>query len=75
MHLVYKQYDVLRTFDFVHQRLDTLFELAAVLCPSDHHREVQRNNPSVQENLRYFSLDNALSESLDDSCFANAGFA
>ena len=40
VQFVNKQDGVLSTANFVHNRLDTLFELTTVFCTSDHHREI-----------------------------------
>ena len=47
VQLVDEQDHVLGPADLVHDRLDALLELAAVLRAGDHHRQVQRDDPPV----------------------------
>ena len=75
VQLVDEQDRVLRPADFVHHRLDPLFELAAVLRAGDHHRQVEHHDPAVEQQLRHVAVDHALGEAFDDGRLADARFA
>ena len=49
MQLVDKENDVLGATDFIHHRLDALFELAAIFGSGDHQREIERDHSFVAQ--------------------------
>jgi hypothetical protein len=53
VQFVDEQDDILGPADFVHDRLDALFELAAVLGAGDHHRQIEHDDPPVVQHLRH----------------------
>src|SRR4029079_17436238 len=61
--------------DLVHDRLNALFELTAILCTGDHHRQVEYDNSLLGENFGHVSGDDALGKAFDNSCLADAGLA
>ncbi len=75
MELVDEEHHVLGAADFVHDGLDALLELAAVLGPGDHHRQVEHHEALVLEDLRNIARDDALGEPFDDRGLADAGLA
>ena len=75
VHLVDEQDDVLGTLDLVHDALDALFELAAILRAGDHQREVEGDHLTVEEDLRNNTRSDFLGEAFDDGGLAHAGFA
>ena len=75
VQFVDEQNRVLGPADFVHDRLDPLFELTAILGAGDHHRQIQDDDPSIGQQLGNVALDHALGKALDDGGFADAGFA
>ena len=75
VQLVDEQDRVLRAADFVHHRLDPLFELAAVLGAGDHHRQVEHDNAAVHQQLGHVAFDDALRKAFDDGRLADARFA
>ena len=50
----------------LHDRLETLLELTAVLRPRDDQRYVERQQAPVGQKVRYVAVDNPLREPLDD---------
>src|SRR5262249_5006275 len=72
--LVDEQNRVLRPTDFVHDRFNAFFELAAVLRASDHHRQVEHHDPPIEQQLRHVPFDHALREAFDDRRLADARF-
>src|SRR4051794_23643389 len=75
MQLIYKEDDVLRSPDLVHDGLDSLFELATIFGSRDHQREVERNNTLVAQQLRDVPIGDLLREPFRDGGFAHTGFA
>jgi hypothetical protein len=61
--------------ELLHDRLEALFELAAVLRARDDERDVQGENPLVGEEVRHVTVDDLLGEPLDDGGLAHAGLA
>ncbi len=74
VQLVDEQDRVLGTPHLVHDGFDSLFELAAVLGTSDHHRQIQDHDPAVAEQLRNVAVDDHLGEALDNRRLADPGF-
>ena len=75
VQLVDEQNDVLGAADFVHDRLDAFFELAAIFGAGDHQREVERDDAFLAQNFRHVALGDFLRETFDDGGLAHAGFA
>ena len=75
MKFVDEQDRVLRTFHFVHDRLDSLFKLTAVLRSRDHHGKVQHNDPLVPQNFGDFAVDHHLRKTFDDRGLADTRFS
>ena len=75
VQLVDEQDDVLGAADFVHHRLDALFELAAIFRARDHQREVERDDFLVAQQFRHIAVGDFLRETFDDRGLADAGFA
>ena len=61
--------------DLVHDGLDPLFELAAVLGAGDHHRQIQNDDPPVAQQLGHVAVDDHLRQAFDDRRLADPGFA
>ena len=66
---------IARALDFIHHRLDPLFELAAILRARDHQGEVQSDDALVDEDLWNDAAGDFQGEPLDDGGFANARFS
>ena len=60
---------------FVEDRLEPIFELAAVLRPGDERAHVERDDLLVLEPFGHVFLDDAPGESFDDGRLADAGLA
>ena len=61
--------------DFLQHGLQSLLKFAAVLRAGEHGAEVERHESLRLEALRHVARSNALSESFDDGCLADARFA
>ena len=66
---------VLRLADLVHDRLEPLLELAAVLGAGDHRGQIEGDDPLVLERLGNLVLDDALRQALGDRGLADARLA
>jgi len=66
---------VLHAADLVHDRLDTLLELAAIFRAGNHHRQIEHHDPPVGEQLGHVAIDDPLCEAFHDRRLAHAGFA
>src|SRR5262249_12224557 len=75
VQLVDEQDGVTGASDLVHDGLDALLELAAVLGAGDHHGQVEHDDAAVAEQLGGGGADGALGGALDDGGLADAGFA
>ena len=75
VQLVDEQDRVLGAADLVHDGLDPLLELAAVLGAGDHHREVEHHDPPVAQQLGDVAVDDHLGQALDDRRLADARLA
>ena len=73
VQLVDEQDGVLGPTDLVHDGLDPLLELAAVLRAGDHHGEVEHDDPAVAEQFGDVAVDDHLGQALDDRRLADAG--
>src|SRR3982751_4898169 len=74
VELVDEEDDVLGAAYLVHDGLDALLELAAVLRAGDHHGEVEDDEAAVVEDLGDVVPDDHLGEAFDDGGLADAGF-
>ena len=75
VQLVDEEDRVLGTANLVHDGLDPLLELAAILRAGHHHREVEHDDPAVGEQFRHIAIDDALREAFDDRRLAHARLA
>jgi len=75
VQLVDEEDRVLGAADFIHHRLDPLFELAAILRAGHHHRQVQDHDAAVGHQFRHFAVDHSLGQPFHDRRLADAGFA
>ena len=64
-----------RVFDFLQDRLEAVFELAAIFRSRQHASEIERDHPLVLKSFRHVAGDNALGQTFYDGGFAHAGFA
>ena len=75
VQLVDEQDDVAPLHDLLHDLLQALFELTAVLRARDERREVERVDLLVLQELRHLVRRDARSEALDDGGLADARLA
>ena len=75
VQLVDEQDGVLGPADLVHDRLDALLELAAVLGAGDHHGQVEHDDAAVAQQFGHVAVDDQLGQALDDGGLADAGLA
>jgi hypothetical protein len=75
VQLVDEEDDVLGAADLVHDGLDALLELAAVLGAGDHHRQVEHDQALLVQDLGDVAADDALGEAFDDGGLADARLA
>ena len=75
VQLVDEHDDVRVVGQLLHDRLEALFELAAILRAGDDQRDVERENPLVGEEVRHVAVDDLLREAFDDRGLADAGLA
>ena len=75
VQLVDEEDRVLGAADLVHDGLDPLLELAAVLGAGDHHRQVEDHDPAVAQQLGHVAVDDHLGQALDDRRLADARLA
>ena len=75
MQLVDEHDDVRVVGQFLHDRLEALFELAAVLRAGDDQRDVEGEDPLVGEEMRDVAVDDLLRQPFDDRGLADAGLA
>ena len=61
--------------DFLDHRLETVFELAAVLRAGNHRAEVECDHALVLQSFGNIARDDSLSEAFHDRRFANAGLS
>ena len=73
VQLVDEQDDLLVLRDLVHDRLEALFELTAVLGAGDDRGHVERQHAVVAQRLRALAVRDELRESFDDRRLADAG--
>ena len=75
MQLVDEDDGVLVLHQLLHDGLEPLFELAAVLGAGDDERQIERENALVGEEARNVAVGNLLRQALDDGRLADAGLA
>src|SRR3989454_10239369 len=61
--------------DLFEDRLEPLFELAAVFGARDERADVERNQMLVLQGVGHVAVDDALRQALDDGGFSDAGLA
>ena len=74
VQLIDEQNDVLGAAHFVHDRLDALFELTAVLGTCHHGGEIKDNESLLVEQIGNLLVHDALSKTLDNRGLSNACF-
>ena len=75
MDLVDEQDDVASLADLLHDLLEALLELTAVLGAGDQRAQVERVDLLVFEEAGHVVLGDALGQALDDGGLADAGLA
>ena len=75
VQLVDEHDDVRVLGQLLHDRLEALFELTAVLRPGNNQRDVERQDALVGEEVRHVAVDDLLRQALDDGRLADAGLA
>jgi hypothetical protein len=75
MQLVDEHDDVRVLGELLHDRLEALFELPAILGAGDDQRDVERQDPLVGEEVRHVAVDDFLRETFHDRGLADAGLA
>src|SRR5258706_38186 len=75
VQFVDEEHHVLGAADFVHARLDALFELAAVFGAGDHHGQVEHDDAAIDQDFGHAVGDHHLGQTFDDGGLADAGFA
>ena len=75
VQLVDEHDDVRVLGQLLHDRLEALFELAAVLGAGDDQRDVERQDALVGQEVRHVAVDDLLRQPLDDRRLADAGLA
>ena len=75
VQLVDEHDDVRVLGELLHDRLEALLELAAILRAGDDERDVERENALVGEEVRHVAADDLLREPFDDGGLADAGLA
>jgi hypothetical protein len=75
VQLVDEHDDVRVLGQLLHDRLEALFELTAILRTRDDERDVESENPFVRQEVRYVAVDDLLREAFDDGGLADARLA
>src|SRR5262249_50255245 len=75
VQLIDEQDGVLGPADLVHDGLDALLELAAVLGAGHHHGQIEDNDPAVAQQVGDVAVHDELGQALDDGGLADAGLA
>jgi len=73
MQLVDEQNDVLVLRDLVHDRLEALLELTAILGAGNHRRHIERQHAIVAQRIGALAIGDELGESFHDRGLAHAG--
>jgi len=61
-------------FKLIDNPFEPLLELTTVHRPGNQRADIQLQDTFAEQRGRHVGVDDALSQSLDDGCFANAGF-
>ena len=75
VQLVDEHDDVRVLGQLLHDRLEALFELPAILRARDDQRDVEREDALVGQEVRHVAVDDLLRQPLDDRGLADARFA
>src|SRR5258708_23513017 len=75
MNLIDEGDDVVVFLQLLDDPLEPLFELAAVLRSSHDERQVEREDAFVRDEERNVTVDDALGQTFDDGCLADAWLA
>ena len=75
VQLVDEHDDVRVVGQLLHDRLEALFELTAILRARDDERDVERENALVGEEVRHVAVDDLLRQPFDDGRLADARLA
>ena len=75
VQLVDEDDDVRIVGQLLHDRLEALFELTAILGAGHDQRDVEREDPLVGEEVRHVAVDDLLRQTLDDGRLAHARLA
>ena len=75
VQLVDEHDDVRVLGQLLHDRLEALFELTAILRAGDDERDVERQNPLVGEEVRHVAVDDLLRQPFDDRRLADSRLA
>ena len=75
VQLVDEDDDVRVVGQLLHDRLEALFELTAVLRAGDDQRDVEGEDPLVREEVRHVAVDDLLRQPFDDRRLADARLA
>jgi hypothetical protein len=75
VQLVDEHDDVRVLGELLHDRLEALFELPAVLGAGDDQRDVEGENALVREEVRHVAVDDLLRQAFDDGGLADSRFA
>ena len=75
VQLVDEHDDVRVVGQLLHDRLEALFELTAILRAGDDQRDVEREDPLVGEEVRHVAVDDLLRQPFDDRRLADARLA
>ena len=73
--LVDKQDDVGRFLNFLENRFQTIFELAAIFRTRNHRAQIQRHDPLALQRLGNITRNDASRQTLDDCGLSNARLA
>ena len=75
VQFVDEQDGVLGAADLVHDGLDALLELAAILGAGHHHGQVEHDDAAVAQQFGDVAVDDELGQAFDDGGLADAGLA
>ena len=74
MQLIDKENHILGATNLIHHGLDSFFELAAIFCPGDHEREIERDDAFIAQQFRHIATRDFLSQPFDDGGLSNPCF-
>ena len=74
MKLIYEKNSIIRLFDLVNRRLDSLLKVTSVLCAGYHTGKVKTDNLFILENFRNVAICNFKRKSFGNSRFTYARF-